>query len=70
MDDHGVRRGSMGQIIAQWRHPVASRVALDLRYWTMHSAPYHLIPMAIEMASEGGAIFCRQFYVMHSCNHN
>jgi len=37
--------------------PVASRVALDLPYWAMHSAPYHLIRMAIEMAREVGAFF-------------
>jgi hypothetical protein len=31
----------------------------------MRLAPYRLICMAIEMASEVGAFFCRQFYVMH-----
>ncbi len=36
---------------------MASRVALDLLYWVMCSAPYHLIRMAIEMASEVGAFF-------------
>ena len=36
---------------------MASRVALDLPHWAMHSAPYRLIRMAIEMASEGGAFF-------------
>jgi hypothetical protein len=36
---------------------VASWVALDLLYWAMRSAPYHLICMAIEMASEVGAFF-------------
>ena len=55
IDDHGVRRGDTGQIIAQWRHPVASMVALDLPYWAMRSAPYHLICMAIEMAHKAGA---------------
>ena len=34
---------------------MASRVSLDLPYWAMRSAPYHLIGMAIEMASKGGA---------------
>ena len=47
----------MGRIIAQWRHPVASRVALDLPYWAMRSAPYHLIRMAMEIASKVGAFF-------------
>jgi hypothetical protein len=34
------------------RHSVASRVALDLPYWAMCSAPYCLIPMAIEMLAK------------------
>ncbi len=34
---------------------MASRVALDLSYWAMRSAPYRLIRMAIEMASESAA---------------
>jgi hypothetical protein len=57
IDDHGVRWGGMGQILSRWRRPVASRVALDLPYWAMHSAPYRLIRMAIEMASESAAFF-------------
>ena len=57
MDDHGVRRGDTGQILARSRRPVASRVALDLPYWVMRSAPYRLIRMAIEMACEAGAYF-------------
>ena len=36
IDDHGVRLGDMGRILARWRRPVASRVALDLPYWAMH----------------------------------
>jgi len=32
IDDHGVRWGDTGRILAQWRRPVASRVALDLPY--------------------------------------
>jgi hypothetical protein len=57
----------MGQILARWRHPVASRVALDLPYWEMRSALYHrLIRMAIEMASVVGECFCCwRFYVLH-----
>ena len=67
IDDHGVRRSDTGQILAQWRHMVASRVALDLPYWTMRSASYRLIRMAIEMTSEGGAFVChRRFYVLHN----
>jgi hypothetical protein len=57
MDDHGVRRGDTGQILARSRRPVASRVALDLPYWVIRSAPHRLIRMAIEMACEAGAYF-------------
>jgi hypothetical protein len=57
VDDHGNRRGDMGQILAQSRHPVASRVALDLPYWAMRSALYRLIRMAIEIARKAGACF-------------
>jgi hypothetical protein len=57
INDHGICRGNMGQILARWRRPVASRVALDLPYWAMRSAPYHLILMAIEIASKVGAFY-------------
>jgi hypothetical protein len=49
--------GNTGQILAGWRRPVASKVALDLPHWAMCSALYRLIRMDIEMAREGGA-FC------------
>jgi hypothetical protein len=57
IDDHGVRWGDTGRIIARWRRPVASRVALTLPHWAMLLAPYRLIRMAIEMASKAGP-FC------------
>jgi len=59
INDHGIRWGDMGQILARSRRPVAvvSRVTQDLPYWAMRSAPYRLICMAIEMASEVGAVF-------------
>ena len=57
IDDHGVSRGDTGQILARWQRPVASKVALDLAYWAMRLTPYHLICMAIEMASEVGTCF-------------
>jgi len=47
----------MGQRIARWQHPVASRVALDLPKLAMRAAPYHLIRMAIKMACKVGAFF-------------
>ena len=57
IDDHGVRWGDMGRILARWRRSVASRVALDLPYWAMRSASYRLTRMAFEMAREAGACF-------------
>ncbi len=54
-DDHGILRGNAGHIIAQWRHPVASKIVLDLPYWAMRLAPYHLIRMPIKMARKAGA---------------
>ena len=57
IDDHGIRQDDTGRILAQLQHPVAYRVALDLPYWAMRSASYHLIRMAIEMASKVGAFF-------------
>jgi len=45
----------MGQIIAQWWHPVASKVALDMLHWAMCLALHWRIVIAIEMAGEGGA---------------
>jgi hypothetical protein len=53
IDDHGIRRGDTGPT-------VASRVALDLLYWTMRLAPYtpyRLIRMAIEMARKADPFF-------------
>ncbi len=69
IDDYDVRRGNMGQILAQWRRLMASRVALDLLLWAMCSALYHLIRMAIQMASEVGAfVRCGCFFCL--TNHS
>ncbi len=57
INDQGVPWGDTGRILAQWQHPVAFRVALDLPYWVMRSASYRLIRMAIQMALEAGALF-------------
>jgi len=57
IDNHGVRWGDTGRILTQWRRPVTSRIALDLPYWVMRSAPYRHIRMAIEMAREAGPLF-------------
>ena len=47
----------MGQILAQWWRPVASKVALDMLHWAIYLASHGRIYIAIEMAREGGAFF-------------
>jgi hypothetical protein len=64
INDHGVRWGDTGRILTRWRRPVASRVALDLPYWAMRSAPYRLIRMIIEMASKSDAFFSVVDYLL------
>jgi hypothetical protein len=69
IDDHGVRRGDTGQILALWRRPVASRAALYLPYRAMHAVSHRNIAMTIKMTSEGGEFFAIViFFVVH--NHS
>ena len=49
IDYHGIRWYITGQIVAQWRHPMAYRVALDLPYWMVCSASHRRIIMTIDM---------------------
>jgi hypothetical protein len=65
IDDHGVRWGNTGQILAQLWRLVASRVALDLTYWAMRLALFRLTRMAFEMARKAGA--CFSFVNFMSC---
>jgi len=57
IDDHGVRWGDTGQILTQWRRPVASHEALDVLHRAMHAVSHRRIRMAIETAREVGAFF-------------
>ena len=57
IDDHGVRQGDTGQIIAQWRRPVASKVSLDMLHWAIRSALHRRIVMAIEIIVNFSAFF-------------
>jgi hypothetical protein len=68
IDDHGIRWGDTGGILAPWWRPVASRVALDLPYWAMCSAVYRLIRKAIEMANKVGAFFLLSIFFLHNCS--
>ena len=63
IDDHGIRWGDTGQIVAQLRRSVASRAALDLQYWAMRLALYRPTRTAFEMARKAGACFS----VVDSC---
>ncbi len=47
----------MGQILAQWWRPVASKVALDMLHRVMRLASHRRIVIAIEMARKGDAFF-------------
>jgi hypothetical protein len=51
----GSRRGDTEQVVARWRHPVASKVALDTPHWAMLSVLPWRTAVAIKMANNGGA---------------
>ena len=46
----GGRRGDTERVVAQWRRPVASDVALVMLYWAMPYVSLQSLRMAIEMA--------------------
>ncbi len=46
--------GNTEQVVAQWRHPVASRVALDMLHWAMSFLLHRQTAMAIELANNRG----------------
>jgi hypothetical protein len=46
--------GNTEQVGAQWQHPVASRVALDMLHWAMRFVLHRRATMAIKMANVGG----------------
>ena len=49
IDYHGIHRGNMGAMPAQWRRLVASKVlALNMLYWAMRSALHQHIVIAIK----------------------
>jgi hypothetical protein len=51
IDGQGSHWGDTVQALAQWRHPVASREALNFLYQGMCTALHWHIAMAIETAS-------------------
>ena len=59
----GGRQGDTERVVARWRRPVASSVALDMLHWAMPHVLLQHLTMAIEMARNGGAfvrhrLFC------------
>jgi hypothetical protein len=48
---HGGRWGNMEQVVARWRHPVASMVALNMLHQVMPSVLLRHTPIAIKTAS-------------------
>ncbi len=51
----GGRWGNTEQVVAQCRHPVASRVALNMPHWAMPSVLLWRTDVAIKMAGRQGA---------------
>ncbi len=55
--------GDTEQVVARWRLPGASSVALDLLHWAMPHSLLQRVCMAIEMACDGGTfVHHRRFY--------
>ncbi len=50
----GGRWGATEQVVTQFRHPVASGVALDMPHWAMPSVLLRRTTVAIEMANGSG----------------
>jgi hypothetical protein len=61
----GGRQGDTEQSVPQWRRPVASGVALDILNEAMLHVLLQRLRMAIETASNGGAIVrCRCLFCL------
>ena len=63
----GGRWGNTEQVVAQCRHPVASRVALGMLHWAMRFVLHWRTAMAIKTAAGQGALFVIvNFVIDHS----
>jgi len=68
IDDHGVRQGDTGQIIAWWQHPVAYKVALNMFRRAMRSSLHRRIVMVVKMAHDGGKfVRCHRLFHLTNC---
>jgi len=54
------RRGDAERVVAQWWHPVASGVALNMPHCAMLHVSLQCLHIAIEMSSDGGAFIHRR----------
>ena len=51
------------QVVAQWRRPVASNMALNIFHWEMPRELLQCLHMAIEMVCDGGAfVRCHRLF--------
>ena len=59
----GGRQGDMERVVARWRRPVASSVALDMLHRAMPHLLLQRLTMAIIMVCRGGAfVRCRRLF--------
>jgi hypothetical protein len=56
----GGRQGDTERVVARWRHPVASGVALDMLHRAMPHVLLQRLTMAINMVRKGGAFVCHR----------
>ncbi len=54
--------GNMEQVVARWRRPVASGVALSMLHWVMCFISHRRTAMAINMANNGGTCWCHCWF--------
>jgi hypothetical protein len=54
----GCRWGNTEQVVAQWRHPVTSSIALDMLHWAMPRVLLQRIRMAIKTFVCHCCLFC------------
>jgi hypothetical protein len=66
----GGRWGNMERVVAQWRRPVASEVAMDMLHWVMGFVLHRRTAMAIKMDGRQGTFDChRQFCHRHELSY-
>ena len=61
----GIHGSNTEQVVARWRHLVASDMALDILHRAMPRESLQCLCMAIEMACNGGAfVRCRHLFCL------